>query len=253
MWIIIAVTVAVVTILAFQHAPTTATNSIVHLSNTTLNATLLPANTSVNTNSAPVTNEVVNVVVPTTNQAIVNSSPAPVAEAVVPISNFFTRVTKKPFGIYITPKTSPVQPERFQGYHTGADAETTTAEKNIDVPIYAVAGGKVVLARYVSGYGGVIMIQLSLNGKTYTTLYGHLRQSSFTAKVGANVKKGQKIAVLGTGYSSETDGERKHLHFGVLKGASTNVKGYVSSASQLSPWVDPVAWLHSLNAAEPTI
>jgi hypothetical protein len=30
---------------------------------------------------------------------------------------------KKPFGIYITPENSPVQPENFTGYHTGIDVE----------------------------------------------------------------------------------------------------------------------------------
>ncbi|MBI3573244.1 MAG: M23 family metallopeptidase [Candidatus Kerfeldbacteria bacterium] len=173
---------------------------------------------------------------------------APISDFVPPIDNFAARITKKPFGIYITPATSPVQPERFQGYHTGDDAETTADEQYKDVPIVSMADGEVILARYVSGYGGVMMIVSTIKGQTVTALYGHLRLSSLTKKVGNNAKKGEKIGVLGTGYTSETDGERKHLHFGILKGRSTNVKGYVSSKAALTDWNDPLAWLKEQGA-----
>jgi len=59
-----------------------------------------------------------------------------------PISNTKSRVTKKPFGIYITPQTSPVQPEKFTGYHTGTDFETTSQEADAVVPVYAACTGK---------------------------------------------------------------------------------------------------------------
>ncbi|PIS40806.1 MAG: hypothetical protein COT26_01390 [Candidatus Kerfeldbacteria bacterium CG08_land_8_20_14_0_20_43_14] len=62
-----------------------------------------------------------------------------------PISNALSRITKKPFGIYITPQNSPVQPERFTGYHTGVDFETLPSEANINVPIYAAANGEVLV------------------------------------------------------------------------------------------------------------
>src|SRR4051812_44989022 len=58
-----------------------------------------------------------------------------------PVAGFLSRVTKKPFGIYITPSNSPVQPEKFTGYHTGADAEY--GEVTADVPVYSVASGTV--------------------------------------------------------------------------------------------------------------
>lgn len=182
--------------------------------------------------------------------ANVNST-APASDVVLPISGFYVRVTKKTFGQYITKANSPVQPERFSGYHTGADAETTADEKDADVPVYAIANGTLVLKKYASGYGGVILVKFSLNKETITAVYGHVRLSSVTKKVGDTVKKGEQLAVLGTGFSTETDGERKHLHFGLLKGPSTNIKGYVSSTAQLSPWEDPVQWLKSHDAAEP--
>jgi len=171
------------------------------------------------------------------------SSAAPANTEVEPIANFFSRITKKPFGIYITPQTSPIQPEKFTGYHTGADAETTSTEAKIDVPIMAVADGTVVFAGHVNGYGGVIIIRNKFGKETVTTLYGHLRITSFTKKTNDAVKRGEKIAVLGNGFTSETDGERKHLHFGVVKGSTINFKGYVQTKSALSAWEDPVAWL----------
>lgn len=202
-----------------------------------------------------ITNTTVNTPPPATPTDTVPTPPEPTntniaettltASVVIPIVDFFNRITKKPFGIYITPKTSPVQPEKFTGYHTGADAEATADEKDIDIPIYAVTDGTLVFAGHVNGYGGVILIRHKVGTETVTALYGHLRISSFTKKNGASVKRGDKIAVLGTGFSSETDGERKHLHFGIIKGSTINYKGYVSTKSALSAWEDPVAWLQA--------
>ena len=154
-----------------------------------------------------------------------------------PIDQFKERITKKPFGIYVTPQNSPISPEHFTGYHTGADAEYEDVSN--DVPVYAVADGKVVLSETASGYGGVFMIEIALNGTTHTILYGHIRPSSLP-KVGQTVTKGEQLAVLGTGYSSETDGERRHLHFAVLSDSRIDIKGYVQVQSQLSGWIDPL-------------
>ncbi|MGE5392302.1 MAG: hypothetical protein ACM3NH_00970 [Candidatus Saccharibacteria bacterium] len=38
-----------------------------------------------------------------------------------PLADWQERVTKKPFGIFVSPGHSPVDPERFRGYHTGTD------------------------------------------------------------------------------------------------------------------------------------
>ncbi|MFH0829201.1 MAG: DUF2079 domain-containing protein [Candidatus Kerfeldbacteria bacterium] len=189
------------------------------------------------------------------------TAPAPVAmnastdsvkvNVALPIADFFSRITKKQFGQYITPQNSPIQPERFKGYHTGVDAEIVTGEEKTDVPVYSSADGTVVYVNYVSGYGGVVMIQCDVSGETVTALYGHVRLSAVTVKKGDAVTAGQKIAVLGTGYSKETDGERKHLHFGLLKGASLNVKGYVQSSSVLSAWYDPAVWLKDHGTVSP--
>src|SRR3989338_10346295 len=65
----------------------------------------------------------------------VKENPRPVDEGDLtgfgpPLDNSSERVTKKPFGKYITPADSPVQPERFSGYHTGADFEVFSNEIN---------------------------------------------------------------------------------------------------------------------------
>jgi len=161
-----------------------------------------------------------------------------------PIDNALARITKKPFGIYITPKTSPVQPERFQGYHTGTDLETYSSEQNIDVPVRALCDGKLLVARFASGYGGVAVESCTLDGQAVTIIYGHIRLSSVAFKVGDQMKAGDFLANLGTGYSNETDGERKHLHLGIHKGTSINILGYVQAKSELSGWLDGAQYLN---------
>lgn len=154
-----------------------------------------------------------------------------------PIDQFKRQITKKFFGAYITPQNSPVQPERFKGYHVGVDVEYK--DVTADVPVYALADGKIVYSGWLSGYGGVFMIEFNLNDSPHTTLYGHIRPSSLPLKNKA-VTKGEKLAVLGTGYTHETDGERRHLHFAILSNRRIDLLGYVQQKSQLSGWIDPL-------------
>ena len=167
----------------------------------------------------------------------VSKTNTPQSSFVDPVTNFSQRVTKKPFGIFITPQNSPISPERFTGYHTGADAEYQDVTD--DVAVFAIADGKVVLSETVSGYGGVFMIEFDLNGSKHTALYGHIRPSNLP-KSGQAIKKGEQIGLLGTGYSKETDGERRHLHFAILSDDRLDIKGYVQTKLQLSGWIDPL-------------
>jgi murein DD-endopeptidase MepM/ murein hydrolase activator NlpD len=162
----------------------------------------------------------------------------PVGVLYLPLPDALQRITKKPFGIYITPQTSPVQPERFKGYHTGVDFETYPNEQTVDVPVSAVCDGKLLIKKWASGYGGVAVQSCALQGQPVTIIYGHLRLSSIIPNIGSTIKAGDKIAVLGTGYNHETDGERRHLHLGIHKGTSINILGYVQSKDQLNNWVD---------------
>ncbi len=168
------------------------------------------------------------------NQAISSSS----SDISLPISDALTRVTKKPFGIYTTPDNSPINPEHFTGYHTGVDFETTPSEQNIDVPIYAICSGPLILKKSATGYGGVAVQSCKINQENITVIYGHLKLESITISLNKNLNQGDLIGILGKGYSTETGGERKHLHLGVHKGATVNILGYVQNKSELSQWID---------------
>lgn len=72
---------------------------------------------------------------------------------VPPLDQALLRITKKPFGIFITPSTSPVQPERFHGYHTGVDFETFPDEQNTAVAVHAICSGKLLRRAWASGCG----------------------------------------------------------------------------------------------------
>ena len=179
---------------------------------------------------------------PATSSSIAISpsqTPSPQSQLFESVKDFKARVTKKPFGIYITPENSPVQPERFSGYHTGADAEYE--DINDDVPVYAIADGIITYSQWTSGYGGCFILKIDIDGAPHSVLYGHIRPSTLPS-IGQEFEKGEQIAVLGTGYSSETDGERRHLHLGILSNDRIDVKGYASTKSQLSSWLDPLSF-----------
>jgi murein DD-endopeptidase MepM/ murein hydrolase activator NlpD len=154
-----------------------------------------------------------------------------------PVTDFKKRATKKQFGTFVQPGNSPVQPERFSGYHTGVDAEY--ADVSGEVAVYAITTGKVIsFQRGVQGYGGVMAVEHTYQGQTWRAVYGHVIAE---AESGASVGKGQRIARLAE-QGAGTDGERKHLHLSLKKGAVTDLKGYVSSAELLSGWSDPLRY-----------
>jgi murein DD-endopeptidase MepM/ murein hydrolase activator NlpD len=158
----------------------------------------------------------------------------------MPISRALERVTKKPFGIYITPKNSPVQPEKFSGYHTGADFEILENETDLEVAVFAICSGSLAVKQSANGYGGVVAQNCIIAEQDAVVVYGHLNLESITAKVGQQLSAGQVIGVLGQGYSIQTSGERKHLHLSISKGSSIDIRGYVQNQSELANWLDPV-------------
>ena len=149
-----------------------------------------------------------------------------------------SRVTKKPFGLFVDPAHSPVSPEKFTGFHTGMDFETLGNETN--VRIRSACSGKVIYKQHVGGYGGVLIQSCTYSGKPVTVLYGHLRLSSVKQRIGDSLDIGQPFALLGKGFSAETDGERQHLHLGIHRGEAIELKGYVNSEDQLDDWVGDI-------------
>ncbi len=162
---------------------------------------------------------------------------------VSPLDRISERVSKKTFGTKVSPTSSPVTPEKFSGYHTGWDFEIFPEELTNDVPVVAFCGGALRVKQTTSGYGGVVVQDCTIDGKTITALYGHLNVASVVANIGNYLAPGQKIGLLGNDKSTQTDGERKHLHFSIHNGAATDLRGYVDTSNELSGWLDPKDYL----------
>lgn len=89
--------------------------------------------------------------------------------------------------------------------HSGMDMAVAQG-----TPIYAAESGRVILSQWWSGYGYCIIID---HGGGLRTLYGHIKSGGLLVEKGDNVKRGQKIALVGsTGQSTGP-----HLHFEVRK------------------------------------
>ena len=161
----------------------------------------------------------------------------------LPLSQGLERVTKKPFGLKISPQNSPVAPEKFSGLHAGVDFEILPSEEDVAVPVLAVCAGPLVYKQLVSGYGGVAIQRCVLDKQTVTALYGHLKLDGIAAKLSTEISAGDQIGILGKGYGSETSGERKHLHLGIHRGATIDLRGYVQSPPELEEWVDVMKYL----------
>lgn len=154
-----------------------------------------------------------------------------------PVSHFKGRITKKTFGMHITPETSPVEHDRFSGYHTGVDAEYT--DTSGDIPVSAISGGVVVVSTWATGYGGVIVVHHSRTDIPPFSLYGHLNPATLLP-VGSRVTAGEQLGILGDDHSEQTDGVRKHLHFSLYTGEKFDMRGYVPGTEDLTNWADPL-------------
>lgn len=159
----------------------------------------------------------------------VKSTQLPTPAVVAPVAQYEKRRTFKQFGEYIE--------DRFRGYHLGDDIEY--ADVSEEVPVMAIADGVVRHAGRVSGYGGMIVVEHPVGGEAVSAVYGHLDLSSTTLRVGDSVTRGQQIANLGDHKSAETDGERKHLHFGLYRGAEVRLAGYARGVQDLTDWINP--------------
>lgn len=89
-------------------------------------------------------------------------------------------------------------------FHEGLDISGRNGAE-----VDAVAAGVVVFSGRRPGYGNVVEIN---HGNGYSTLYAHNRRN--LVRVGETVKKGERIALMGsTGRSTG-----RHVHFEVLRG-----------------------------------
>lgn len=100
------------------------------------------------------------------------------------------------------------KPNGRVGFHYGVDMAALKG-----TPVKAAAGGVVVQAQYVPGYGNNILVQ---HNKNYRTRYAHL--NSIGVKVNQRVTAGQKIGTVGdTGFVRKNGHDASHLHFEVYK------------------------------------
>ncbi|MDR1515378.1 MAG: LysM peptidoglycan-binding domain-containing M23 family metallopeptidase [Synergistaceae bacterium] len=91
-------------------------------------------------------------------------------------------------------------------FHTGLDIRAPRGRQ-----VVASSAGKVVHSGWMGGYGKTVVIQ---HPGGVTTLYGHC--SKLLVKAGTNVRRGERIALVGsTGRSTGN-----HVHFEVRKGGS---------------------------------
>ncbi len=172
-----------------------------------------------------------------------------------PITRYESRITNRDHGKSTTLSDSKGFScgGQFEGIHVGDDLEVSKEELPMEVPVYAIAEGKIRQASTVNGYGGLLITEHTINGQEITIYYGHVDLSQLKYKSGESIKAGAILTYLGNNCSSETSNERKHLHFDIHKGNSIDVRGYVKTLGELSFWVDPTEFLKSLNPKEPGI
>ncbi|HJV44677.1 MAG TPA: peptidoglycan DD-metalloendopeptidase family protein [Bacillota bacterium] len=113
------------------------------------------------------------------------------------------------------------------GYRKDPFTGETAGHDGLDIgvpqgtTIVAAADGVVLVSGQVRGYGNCIIID---HGGNITTLYGHIRDGGLMVSEGQQVKRGQKIAEVGsTGRSTGP-----HLHFSVINGRTpVDPSGYL--------------------------
>ncbi|GKS14135.1 murein hydrolase activator EnvC family protein [Paenibacillus chitinolyticus] len=100
--------------------------------------------------------------------------------------------------------------------HTGIDMPSPQG-----TDIYAAESGTVLVASEWSGYGNCVIID---HGGGVWTLYGHIRNGGIKVSKGQSVKRGEKIAEVGsTGRSTGN-----HLHFEVrINSKPVNPSSYI--------------------------
>lgn len=101
----------------------------------------------------------------------------------------------------------PITGER--SLHTGTDYAAADG-----TPISAVADGRVTFAGHSGGYGGLVVIEHTIDGKRVATAYAHMWPDGIHVTTGQTVRAGEHIGDVGSsGYSTAA-----HLHLEVRPG-----------------------------------
>jgi murein DD-endopeptidase MepM/ murein hydrolase activator NlpD len=110
--------------------------------------------------------------------------------------------TAVPLGDHFGPRAAPCK--GCSTFHKGTDFETGDG-----APIYAVAAGVVTISEYSGSLGQHVAISHVINGKAFTSIYGHMTAGSQTVKVGDVIQEGEVLGLTGT--TGESTGP--HLDF----------------------------------------
>jgi murein DD-endopeptidase MepM/ murein hydrolase activator NlpD len=121
-------------------------------------------------------------------------------------------------------------PHSVTGYHKGLDITCPGANNRV-IPIQSALSGEVVDFGRHSTMGNYVVIDHGFykpKGKEITTTYMHMRSIDSSVYIGADIKKGKVIGIMGTtGNSTGT-----HLHFQITEypeGRVVNPLSYVSN------------------------
>ncbi|MGE9809676.1 peptidoglycan DD-metalloendopeptidase family protein [Janibacter sp. G1551] len=134
-----------------------------------------------------------------------------------------TWVMTSPYGMREHPITGEYK------LHTGTDFAGPDG-----TPILAAADGMVTVAEFTGGYGGLVVIEHTVDGQSVATAYAHSWENGIHVSVGDRVTAGQHIADVGS--SGQSTGP--HLHFEVRIGGTNGET------------TDPAAWLNRHGAAD---
>ncbi|MCZ2262264.1 peptidoglycan DD-metalloendopeptidase family protein [Isoptericola nanjingensis] len=136
----------------------------------------------------------------------------------------------KSYGLssYYGPRCMPIR-----GASTSHLGQDMSAKKG--TPIKSVAPGTVVKAGSAPGFGQVVVVRSNADGGKVFAVYGHVVDGDKYVKAGKYVKRGQRIADVGSSGTSTAP----HLHLEIWK------REYKGSGST----TDPLPWMKNHGAS----
>lgn len=135
-----------------------------------------------------------------------------------------------PEGSYTSTDSFGWRSDPFTGeseFHSGSDLAAADGS-----PIFAVADGRVTVAEFSAGWGGLIVIEHTVAGQRVASYYAHMWQHGIYVTAGETVTAGQHVGDVGS--SGRSTGP--HLHIEIRPGG------------QGQPPVNAVEWLQQHGA-----